>query len=85
MPLNIKNERVTLLAQELSQLTGESITDAVGHALESRLSEVRGSKSREGLATRLLEIGKQCATQAPPGWRERDFDSELYDEQGLPR
>lgn len=81
MALNIKNERVSQLAQELAELSGESITDAVGHAIERRLDELR----RKGLANRLMAIGRKCAAQAPADWRTRDFDRELYDERGLPR
>ena len=40
MPLNLKNERVTRLALEAPAATGESLTDAVGKALESRLEEL---------------------------------------------
>lgn len=81
MALNIKNERVSRLAQELAELSGESITDAVGCAIERRLAELR----RKGLARRLMAIGRKCAEQAPAEWRTRDFDLELYDERGLPR
>jgi hypothetical protein len=81
MALNIKNERVSRLAQELAELSGESITVAVGRAIERRLTELR----RKGLAGRLMAIGRKCAAQAPADWRTRDFDHELYDERGLPR
>ena len=85
MPLNIKNERVSQLAQELARETGESITEAVGQAIETRLQQLRRQSQRRGLAGRLMEIGKKCASQAPAEWLARDFDAELYDERGLPR
>lgn len=85
MPLNIKNERVTQLAQELAELTKQSITDAVGSALEAQLNEVRRQRSQEQVARRLMAIGKRCASQAPAEWRNRDFDEEIYDERGLPK
>ena len=85
MPLNIKNERVSNLALELAAETGESITDAVGNAVEARLEELRRDRQREGMAKKLMEIGRRCASHAPADWLTRDFDQELYDEQGLPR
>ena len=85
MPLNIKNERVSKLAVQLAAETGTSITEAVGQALDARLVQLHRRKQRLGLAERLLEIGRQCASEAPTDWLERDFDVELYDELGLPR
>lgn len=84
MPLSIKNERVSQLARELARLTGESITDAVGHAVESRIAEIQKARSREGIAEQLMAIAERCVEEAPPGWLSRDFDGELYDEHGLP-
>ncbi len=85
MPLNIKNERVSALAAEVVALTGKSITDAVGEALEARLAELNPRKKRAGVAMRLMEIGHECAARAPKDWLTHDFDRELYTEQGLPR
>ena len=85
MALNIKNEGVSRLAQELAELTGESITEAVGHAIEGRLAELHQQSARKGLAKRLIAIGRKCASEAPADWRTRDFDIELYDEKGLPK
>ena len=85
MPLNIKNERVSALAAEVVALTGQSITDAVGEALEARLAELNPRKKRAGVAMRLMEIGRECSARAPQDWLTHDFDSELYDEKGLPR
>lgn len=85
MPLNIKNERVSKLAATLAAELGESITDAVGQAIEEKLRQLERHSSRRGLASRLMEIGRKCANEAPPGWLSRDFDSELYNEKGLPK
>ena len=85
MPINIKNERVSRLAAQLANETGESITDAVGKAIEERLAELSRSTRRRGLATRLMEIGRRSAEQAPKDWLTRDFDAEFYDENGLPK
>jgi antitoxin VapB len=85
MALNIKNERVSQLAQELANVSGESLTDAVGHAIEAQLAQLHRNVSRHGLAERLIAIGRKCASQAPDDWRTRDFDDELYDEHGMPK
>ncbi len=90
MPLNIKNEQVSRLANQLAQETGESITEAVGKAIEERLALLERRARRKGLAGRLTEIGrkvKQYASETPEGreWLTKDFDAELYDERGLPR
>jgi antitoxin VapB len=85
MPLNIKNERVSGLAQELAKETGESLTDAVGKAIEDRLAGLKRSARRHGLSDRMLAIGRSCASQAPKEWLTHDFEADLYDENGLPR
>jgi antitoxin VapB len=41
LALYIRSERVDRLARELAERTGESITTAVGKALEERLSHVK--------------------------------------------
>lgn len=85
MPINIKNEHVSNLAVELAEATGESITDAVGHAVEARLREVRRSGGRNGIAAKLMALSAKCVERAPKQWLEFDHGTELYDERGLPR
>lgn len=85
MPINIKNEQVSGLVAELADATGESITDAVGHAVEARLQEVRKKGGRQGIAAKLMALSAKCVERAPKGWRDFDHGTELYDEQGLPR
>ncbi len=85
MPLNIKNERVSRLALQVATETGESLTDAVGKALEARLEELHRQKGRAGLSDRLMELGRRTASHAPADWLARNFDDELYDERGLPK
>jgi antitoxin VapB len=84
MSLNIKNEQTHRLAQELARLTGESMTVAVSEAIRERLERVRG-KSREGLAERLLEIGRDCAAHLKEPYKSMDIDELLYDEKGMPK
>ena len=58
--LNIKNREAHQMAEELSRLTGESMTTAVTIALRERLARVRQEQGLS-LADRLLAIGRDCA------------------------
>ena len=84
MGLNIKNREAHQLAEELSKLTGESMTTAVTIALRERLDRVRQQQGL-GLADRLLAIGKDCAVRLKEPFRSADHGEILYDERGLPR
>lgn len=84
MAMNIKNEETHRLVQELSELTGESLTAAVTEAVRERLERVR-SEQGAGLAERLIRIGKECAANLPEPYRSVDHGGLLYDEKGLPR
>jgi len=84
MALNIKNDKTQKLAHQLSKLTGESMTAAVTEAVRERLDRVRGERG-EGLADRLLKIGKDCAAHLQEPYLSIDHGELLYDEKGIPR
>ena len=84
MSLNIKNEEAHRLAQRLSRLTGESLTEAVTRAVRERLDRIRRERGTS-LSDRLLEIGRDCAVHLKEPFRSIDHDRMLYDEKGLPR
>ena len=84
MSLNIKNEQTHRLAQELAQLTGESMTEAVDKAVRERLDRLRDAE-KAGLAERLLKIGGECAPLWKEPYRSADHGDLLYDEKGLPK
>jgi antitoxin VapB len=84
MSLNIKNEEVHRLARELAKATGENMTVAVSEAIRERLERVRG-KATEGLAERLLKIGRECAAHLKEPYKSMDIDELLYDEKGMPK
>jgi hypothetical protein len=52
MALNIKNERTQKLAQELSELTGESMTVAVTEAVRERQERGTGLAQRRSKSAR---------------------------------
>ena len=82
MSLNIKNEKTHQLARELARLTGESMTVAVNEAIRERLERVRGN-GREGMAERLMKIGRECAAHMQEPYKSMDIDELLYDENGM--
>lgn len=84
MGLNIKNERAHRLAQELAELTGESQTDAVAHAVEEKLASLR-QRQGAGMADRLLAIGSEMSVALAEPYKSTPHGDLLYDENGLPR
>ena len=83
MSLNIKSAEADRLVEALSNLTGESKTQAVIEALRERLERQRLQRDRTSLVSDLLSIGERCAGY---GRRDsRDHGEFLYDEHGLPR
>lgn len=83
MGLNIKNEDAHRLAQELAQLTGESLTTAVTTALKQRLERERELRNGS-LTDRLMAIGRDCAQHLKEPFRSQDHATLLYDDNGLP-
>lgn len=81
--LNIKNPEARRLADELSSLTGESVTEAVTEALRERLERKKKTRGKEGVAEKLMEIGRRWSST--PELDPRHPDDILYDEFGLPK
>jgi len=82
--LNLKNDEAHRLAQELSAVTGESMTTAATVAMRERLERLKREKPGT-MADRLLDIGKDCAPRLKGRYRKIDHGDLLYDERGLPR
>ncbi len=83
MQLNIKNEDARHMAAQLAHLTGESMTQAVTEAIRQRLEREKGKHGRSGVARKLMNIGRRCASR--PVADSRLPDEILYDELCLPR
>ncbi len=77
--LNIKDPEVYRLAKELAARRRTSATGAVREALREALERDRAD--RDGVAERLLALGRRSAARAEPVLTDED----LYDERGLPR
>jgi antitoxin VapB len=84
MSLNIKNDETYRLVHELAEMTGESMTSAVTHAVQERLDRLQSERG-SGLSERLLSIGKDCAAHLKEPFLSVDHGELLYDEKGLPR
>ncbi|MBK7721905.1 MAG: type II toxin-antitoxin system VapB family antitoxin [Austwickia sp.] len=82
--LNIKDPEVYRLAKQLAAQRSTSATGAVREALREALDRDathRDARTREGMADRLLALGRRSAARP-----ERFVvDEDLYDERGLPR
>jgi prevent-host-death family protein len=64
---------------------GEEVILTRRGAPVARIEPVPPTRSREGLAERLMELGRRASAKALPGpcaARSQDF---LYDEDGLPK
>jgi antitoxin VapB len=88
MTMNIKNAETHKLARELAEITGESLTTAVTVAVRERLERerLRQRPTDNDLVERLLEIGRSTAPKfRDAGITFDNYDSLLYDEDGLPR
>ena len=85
MQLNISNKRTYQLAQQLSELTGESMTRAVTRAIEAQLKQLQ-TQQRLTTSNRLAAVMDIARTNAElPLLDTRDPDTILYDADGLPR
>jgi len=81
LALNIKNPQAERLARELASISGESLTQAVIHALEDRLERLKGRRRSPELVETLMAISRRCS--ALPDLDSRSPDEILdYDEEG---
>ena len=87
MPINIKNERVTEMANRLAEQTGENLTDAVGRAVEEKLERLDAERRQKEKSVRLRAWWAEYQMQARGSeeWRKWDWEADLYDERGLPK
>ena len=83
MALSLKDGETDRLARAVAALTGESLTEAVRKALAERLARERLRRGEpSGLAARLLEIGRHCASLPDCETRSPD-EIVAYDETGM--
>lgn len=85
MGLNIKNDETCMLARDLAQLTGETMTGAITVALRERLAREKRRRDADVRVEELLAIGRRCARLLGPGPAAAEHGDLLYDERGLPK
>jgi hypothetical protein len=85
MALNIKNSATEDKIRKLAAEMGVSLTEAVDRAVGEKL----WSLTREDLVQRdveaLLRIARESAKRFTEADKTFDWDSHLYDENGLPK
>ena len=82
MTLSIRDPHADHMARELANITGETITEAVGKALEERLAKVR---RQDNVEERLQRIDELISIFRENHTGEILTDDDMYDEYGLPR
>ncbi len=83
MAISIKDPETDRLARVLADATGESITEAIRHALEERIARTTRSK-RPGLGAAIARIQARAAMS--PVHDKRKSDAIIgYDAKGVPR
>ena len=61
MAISIRNRKAEELARRVAAESGESLTDAILHALEERLEKIEGKRNFGGLGEELGRIAERCA------------------------
>ena len=83
MALNIRNPEVEELTRIISELTGETKTQAVKIALKERLNQIQQQQNSGFRIQELLDIARHCSSL--PVLDDRSADELIgYDEMGLP-
>ncbi len=81
MALSLKNPRAEQLARVVAAEAGETLTQAVIHALEERLQRLKGRRTAPDTLQSILAISARCSSL--PDLDERSMDEILgYDESG---
>jgi antitoxin VapB len=84
MALSIRNSQAEKLARQVAAESGESLTEAIIHALEERLERLKGRRTTTDVAEEIMKISLR--SRALPEKDQRIIDEILdYDERGLPQ
>ena len=85
MSFKSENDEIPRLAQELANLTGETVDEAVTVALRERLERVRHERSVEERLRAIRAISKRTVRMLRDGPSAVEHGDLLYDERGLPK
>ena len=83
MGLNIKNQETHKLVQALAKKTGETFTEAVTTAVRERLERLDREQRVDDRVRDVMAISRRFSKLLKG--KKIDIDSELYDENGLPK
>lgn len=72
MALSIRNPRAERLARQIAAESGESIPEAVIHALEEKLRRLRERRGAPDVAEELIRISVHCKAMQDAGQRDSD-------------
>ncbi len=61
MALSIRNQKAEQLARQVAALSGESVTQAIIHALEKRLQDFQDTQSTEATIQEIMSISRRCS------------------------
>jgi antitoxin VapB len=81
MQINIKSQKARELVDQITNRTGETLTDAIIAALKERLQKL----TIEERLARVDEITKDITSRLQEPWKSSDHADLLYDELGIPK
>jgi hypothetical protein len=86
MGISIKREATERLAREVARLKGESLTDAIHHALENELARIgHAPKSPDQLKAELDALFARLDALGPGNGKSLpEIEAEMYGEFGEP-
>lgn len=61
MAINLKNKLVEEQIRELARITGETVTEAIGKAVDQRIKVIGSRASNLGVKEAILSIGTECS------------------------
>ncbi len=85
MSFKPEKDEIRRLAEELANLTGETVDEAVNVALRERLERVRHERSVEERLRRMRAISQRTSRMLRDGPPAVEHGDLLYDERGLPK
>jgi antitoxin VapB len=83
MALSIRNEHAERLARDVAKESGESLTQAIIHALEERLQRLRSRRNTSNLQKEIMNISRRCCSLPDLDLRSPDDILEYNKDGGI--
>ncbi|XDD50584.1 type II toxin-antitoxin system VapB family antitoxin [Leptospira sp. WS92.C1] len=84
MALSIKDPETDLLARKLSNLTGETLTEAITNSLKERLERMEHNLNIHFSLDEIYDLSRRFRERIKQPISSLDHGDELYNENGLP-